>query len=161
MPAPYTASEVARWILAGVDRDAGDSITHLKLQKLLYYVQAWSLALRNKPLFDEDMQAWAHGPVAESVFLEYRNYGFDAIPAPAPDTVPEIADEDAEHIAEVVDVYSEHSAKVLERMTHNEEPWIEARKGLPPEARSKELISKKTMANFYRKAYAEADGEKQ
>lgn len=157
MSAPYTALDIARWILAGVDRDSGDSITHLKLQKLIYYVQAWSLALRDKPLFEEDMQAWAHGPVADSVFQEYRDYGFEAIPAPT--TVPEILNEDAEHIMEVVNVYSEHSAKVLERMTHNEQPWLEARKNLPPEARSKTPIDKNTMRVFYRKAYQEADGE--
>jgi uncharacterized phage-associated protein len=159
MPAPYTASDIAKWILAGVDRDSGDSITHLKLQKLIYYVQAWSLALRDKPLFEEDMQAWAHGPVAESVFHEYRDYGFEAIPAPK--IVPEILDEDAEHIAEVIEVYSEHSAKVLERMTHNEQPWLEARKNLPPEARSKTPIDKNTMRDFYRSAYQEADGEEE
>lgn len=157
MPAPYSALDVAKFILAGVDRDAGDSITHLKLQKLLYYVQAWSIALRERPLFDEDMRAWAHGPVAESVFHEYKGYGFEAIPVPT--DVPELAPDDIAHIEEVVDVYGEHSAKALERMTHNEQPWIEARGDLPPEARSNNIIPKDQMGAFYRKAYQEADGE--
>ena len=157
MAAPYTAKDIAAWILAGVDRDAGDSITHLKLQKLIYYVQAWSIALRDKPLFDEDMQAWAHGPVAETVFHEYRDQGWDAIPAPK--AVPKIEDEDAEHIREGGEGESEDSAKHLERMTHSEAPWICARNGLPPEARSTRVVSKAEMKAFYKKVYEEADGE--
>lgn len=159
MAAPYTATDIAKWILAGVDRDAGDSITHLKLQKLIYYVQAWSLALRDKPLFDEDMQAWAHGPVAESVFHEYRDYGWEAIPAPK--TVPKIKKKDAEHIREVVEVYGEYSAKHLERMTHSEPPWLAARGDLPPEARSNKTVSKDAMSTFYKKVYQETDGEEE
>lgn len=77
MPAPYTASQIAKWLLSAIDRDSGDSITPLKLQKLIYYAQAWSLALpeRAYPLFDEDMQAWAHGPVVESVSLSISTRG--------------------------------------------------------------------------------------
>lgn len=157
MPAPYRATDVAKWILASVDRAAGDSITHLKLQKLVYYAQAWSLALRGKPLFDEDLQAWAHGPVAESVFYDYRDYGWQAIPAP--EEVPEIASEDAEHIDEIVETYGEYSAKQLERMTHSEKPWLDTRGELPVEARSSRVIGKDMMAKFYLDSYNEIDGE--
>src|SRR5258708_4115865 len=76
-----SALDVANWFLAAMDRGAGDSITHLKLQKLVYYAQAWSLALRNKPLFDEDFVAWTHGPVVKSVWRRFKGYGLDAIPA--------------------------------------------------------------------------------
>lgn len=59
----------------------------------------------------------------------------------------------------VVEVYGEHSAKALERMTHNERPWLDARGDLSPEARSNSIIPKEKMGDFYRKAYQEADGE--
>lgn len=162
MPAPYTASQIAKWLLSAIDRDSGDSITPLKLQKLIYYAQAWSLALpeRARPLFDEEIQAWAHGPVAESVFHEYKHAGWDALPAP--DEVPEIAEEDAAHLAEILSVFGEFSAKHLERMTHNEDPWLDARGNLPAEARSNAVISKEHMADYYRGLYEQAaDGEEQ
>ena len=53
-----TALQIADWFAGAIDREAGDSITHLKLQKLVYYAQAWFLALNDKPLFEEEMQAW-------------------------------------------------------------------------------------------------------
>lgn len=153
--APYRALDVAKWILTKVNRDAGETITHLKLQKLVYYSQAWSLALRGTPLFDEDMQAWAHGPVAESVFDVYREHSWDPIPAPT--LVPKIASEDADHIDEVVAVYSEYSAKQLENMTHGEDPWISTRGNLEPEMRSNKPIPKDVMARFYKEQYDSVD----
>lgn len=159
MAARYTASDIANWFLGAIDRDAGDAITHLKLQKLIYYAQAWSLALpkRGYPLFDENMQAWAHGPVAESVFHEHKGNSWDALPAP--DTVPDIAPDDEAHLQEILSVFGEYSAKQLERMTHSEAPWLEARGDLPPEARSNAVIDMGHMAAFYRDLYERAGNE--
>lgn len=151
MPAPYQANDIAAWFLGNIDRESGDAVTHLKLQKLVYYAQAWSLALRDSPLFDEDMQAWAHGPVADSVYQVYRDAGWSALPAPA--QMPSIAPDDAEHLSTILATYGDFSAKHLERMTHAEAPWIEARNGLPDEAWCREPILKETMARFYRELY--------
>lgn len=162
MAARYTASDIANWFLAAIDRDAGDAITHLKLQKLIYYAQAWSLALpsRGEPLFDEEIQAWAHGPVVESVFQQHRGGSWEALPAP--DAVPEVTAEDTEHLKEILAVFGEYSAKQLERMTHSEEPWVEARGDLAPEARSNNIIPKAHMTTFYRNLYEQVeDGEQQ
>lgn len=143
----YTPLQVANWFLANIDRDAGDLITHLKLQKLVYYAQAWSLASRGVPLFQEDIQAWAHGPVAPSVFRAFRDYGMDPIPSPA--RVPDLDPGAVELLEEVLDVYGEHSAKKLEMLTHREKPWREARGDLPDEARSDAVITKESMRAFY------------
>lgn len=143
----YTPLQIANWFLANIDRQAGDLITHLKLQKLVYYAQAWSLASRGVPLFQEDLQAWAHGPVAPSVFRAFRGHGMDPIPAPA--RVPSLDPETVELLEEVLDVYGEHSAKKLEMLTHRESPWREARGDLPAEARSDAIISKEAMRTFY------------
>lgn len=162
MRAPYTAIQIAKWILSAIDRNSGDSITPLKLQKLIYYAQAWSLALpeRGYPLFDEEMQAWAHGPVAESVFHEFKGAGWDALPAP--EEVPAIREADEAHLREIISVFGEFSAKHLERMTHSEDPWLYARGDLPPEARSNAIIPKEHMAAYYGGLYRRVgDGEEQ
>jgi uncharacterized phage-associated protein len=151
-----TAVEVSRWFVGSIDREAGDSITHLKVQKLVYYAQAWSLALRGEPLFDEEIRAWAHGPVAESVYREYEGSSWNALPAPA--EMPDFPSEVEEHLSEILGAYGGMSAKQLELLTHAERPWIDARGDLPPEARSSNVISKRAMADYYAKLYAEAEG---
>jgi uncharacterized phage-associated protein len=158
MAARYSACDIAHWILAGIDRAAGDSITHLKLQKLLYYAQAWALCLLGRPLFEEDLQAWVHGPVAESVFRAYRRHGFEALPPP--DSVPALAPEDEDHLRAVIDAYGDFSARRLEAMTHNEDPWRQARGDLAPDCASQAVIPKDHMKSFYTALYARsADAE--
>jgi uncharacterized phage-associated protein len=151
----YTALEIANWIRNAVDRGAGDSITHLKLQKLVYYAQAWSLALLGRPLFDEDVQAWTHGPVVPSVWHHLKDHRWDALP-PAAHAV-ELDPETEELLRDVMDTYGEHSAKALEDLTHSEEPWIRARGGLPIEARSAAVIPKAHMRRFYGDLYAKIE----
>lgn len=153
--------EISAWFISHTDRDAGDLITHLKLQKLLYYAQAWALVLLDKQLFSEDFQAWAHGPVIESVFYLYRDCGWDPLPYP---TIEVVVDSDVnDHLSEILDVYGDFSAKHLEKMTHMEAPWREARGGLPPEARSNAVISKESMRSYYKELYNRSinNGEKQ
>lgn len=144
---PYTPLQIANWFLANIGREAGDLITHLKLQKLVYYAQAWSLAARGKPLFEEDFQAWAHGPVVPSLFRAFRDFGMDPIPGPA--SVPRLDEETVELLTEVLDIYGEHSAKKLEQLTHRERPWRDARGDLPAEARSDAVITKAAMRSYY------------
>ena len=63
----HKATTLAKWFISRVERDSGDDITHLKLQKLLYYAQAWHLAHTNAPLFNKEIKAWTHGPVVTTV----------------------------------------------------------------------------------------------
>jgi len=154
----YTALQVADWFRNAVDRGAGDSITHLKLQKLVYYAQAWSLALLHRPLFAEEVQAWAHGPVAPSVWHHFKDHRWDALPPAA-----QVADFDPETEAllrDVMDTYGEHSGTALEELTHREEPWLRARNGLPPEARSASVIHQEHMRQFYGDLYAKIEQDR-
>lgn len=144
----YTPQQIADWFLGTIDREAGDSLTHLKLQKLLYYAQAWTLSFFDEPLFDEDFQAWTHGPVVYSVFDHYRDKGWEALPTP--ETCPELDPQTAELLNEILSVYGQHSAKHLEQLTHQETPWQEARGDLPLEAYSNKIIKKDSMKKFYR-----------
>ena len=114
--------EVAKWFLAAVDREAGEAITHLKLQKLIYYSQAWYLALEDKPLFEDGLEAWAHGPVCRAVYDTYKGYGWDALPSPEGDI--DILQCESDHLEMFMVAFGEISAKKHEHLTNCEEPWI-------------------------------------
>ena len=151
----YTPLDIANWFIANII-GAGDAVTHLKLQKLVYYAQAWSLANLNKPLFEEDYQAWAHGPVVPSLYDQFRHYHWEALPHP--ESVPEFDEETESLLKDILEAYGEHSAKTLETLTHKEAPWKDARGNLPDEAKSNVVISKESMRKFYSELYKQIDG---
>ncbi len=76
------ALNVAHYFLKRLDREAGDTRSPLKLQKILYYAQAWSLVLNNNPLFTEEIEAWVSDPVVREVWNEYQAYKYRDIPEP-------------------------------------------------------------------------------
>lgn len=146
-----TAKAVADFFLNFV-HEHGDVLTNLKLQKLVYYAQAWHLALKDKPLFEDEIQAWAHGPVVPSLYGRFKKFRWEtiAIQPPAPDFTKAVRG----HLIEVFSVYGNYSAWDLERMTHQEMPWQKARKGLAPDDEGKQPISHKDMHDFYLKLAA-------
>lgn len=145
--AQYTSQQIADWFLCNIDYTAGDSITHLKLQKLVYYAQSWSLAIFNQPLFDEDFEAWVHGPALRSLYQKYKKYGWEGLPQPSKH--PSLDDPVPDLLRDIVEIYGTQTAKRIETLTHSETPWIEARNGLPADAPSNAKISKETMRKFY------------
>jgi uncharacterized phage-associated protein len=145
--APSKLDLVADYILRAAN-EAGEPVTNLKLQKLVYYCQAWSLALREKPLFDEKIKAWVHGPVIPQLYHRFKSAGNQ--PIDAEPEAPSLTEEECDLIDKVLDVYLGFSSWDLERLTHAEEPWIEARGGLPPGEPCETEISTQTMARFYR-----------
>ncbi|MFJ5487649.1 Panacea domain-containing protein [Hansschlegelia beijingensis] len=140
-------SEIAKWFINRVDRESGEAITHLKLQKMVYFAQAYYLANFNKALFSEDIQAWAHGPVVPSLFEAYKNCSWNAIGPVAP---AKIKDKDVlAYLEAAYEKFSKFGAKQLEKMTHDHAPWRDARGDLPPEARCSRIIDKIAMRDFY------------
>jgi uncharacterized phage-associated protein len=121
-----TASEVAKYFLSLTDEDAGDTISNLKLQKLLYYAQGFHLALHGKPIFSDRIEAWRHGPVVRSVYGEYANYRDGSIPPPENFDPKTIDEESRELLDEVYRIYGQYSAWRLRDMTHDEPPWKDA-----------------------------------
>ncbi|MBC5794575.1 MAG: Panacea domain-containing protein [Sphaerospermopsis kisseleviana] len=115
--------DVAKYFLSQADEDAGDLISNLKLQKLLYYAQGFHLALYNEPLFPEPVEAWIHGPVVPEVYHEYKNFGSSAIPIPEDIDFSIYDEKTVDLLDEVYSVYGQFSAWKLRNMTHNEEPW--------------------------------------
>lgn len=146
-----TAQDIADWFLTSIDREAGDALTPLKLQKLVYYAQAWSLALRNKALFRDEIEAWTHGPVVRSLWNKYRALRWEAIEPPK--RRPSFDKSTESLLKDVLNSYGNLSAKRLEHLTHSEQPWIKARGDLPLEAASKAVIEKEDMRRFYSALY--------
>ncbi|NNH67983.1 Panacea domain-containing protein [Rhizobium laguerreae] len=135
--------DVAEYIL----RSRGE-MTAMKLQKLVYYCQAWSLVWDERPLFDEPIQAWANGPVSPDLYDVHR--GRFTLRSGQVGGDPSKLDKDAEDtIKAVLDVYGNKSAQWLSDLTHSEQPWAEARDGLDPGDRSSRLISHAAMAEYY------------
>ena len=129
-------------------RDRGENLTNLKLQKLLYYAQAWFLVKRDKPLFEEDFQAWIHGPTLVSQYDRFKSNSWRPI---AEDIEPpELPGHVTLHLDEILDVFGIESAIALEAMTHAEEPWREARGKTAPHEPSTAIIKKETITRFYR-----------
>lgn len=124
-----TCQDVAKYFLAQIDEDAGDLISNLKLQKLVYYAQGFHLALYDEPLFNEPIEAWTHGPVVPELYHTYKEYGANPIPIPTDINFSCYEPRIRELLDDVYNVYGQFSAWKLRNMTHNESPWLEARAG--------------------------------
>lgn len=138
---------ITRYLLA----KSGD-ITPLALQKLLYYAQAFYYALFQEPLFVDDCQAWAHGPVFPSVYYKYKEYGYDPITKPIDEyenDIGELMDREILLLDAIISCFGCYSGTVLREMTHNEIPWIEARGTLHPSDRSVAIINRETINQYF------------
>jgi uncharacterized phage-associated protein len=117
------SQEVANYFLANVDAEAGDNISNLKLQKLVYYAQGLFLAMQGEPLFGEEIEAWRYGPVVPGLYRTYRFRGARSIEPPDQFRAEDYAPEVRELLDAVLDVYGQFSAVKLMHMTHAEPPW--------------------------------------
>lgn len=129
-------------------------LSHLKLQKLLYYIQAWHLAFEKKPLFSSNFQAWVHGPISKEIFDRfkadkslYSDITIDDLRAEF--DISSLNEMDTEHINEVLDAYAKFRGVQLEEMSCKEQPWISARKGVNIMARSENIIDNDEMIIYY------------
>src|SRR4051794_10817760 len=116
--------DVAAYIL----RQRGEMPT-MKLQKLAYYAQAWSLVWDDEPLYPEEIQAWANGPVIPALYERHRGKFRVKEWKGNPEALTSIQ---KETIDKVLEFYGDRSSQWLTDLTHNERPWVEARRGLPP-----------------------------
>ncbi|MBI9094729.1 MAG: DUF4065 domain-containing protein [Sphaerochaeta sp.] len=139
---------VAKYLLT-LAEISNTKVNPLKLQKLLYYCEGWTLAITDKELFPkENFQAWLHGPVNVTVYHEFNSaYGmFDPIDAPkATPLGSSVTVEQRAIVERVFEVYNQYSASQLEMMTHAEKPWIETRGTLTSNMHSDKIIDKDTM----------------
>lgn len=137
----YHVLEIANKLLYRADVDGeGELLTNMKLQKLLYYEQGFHLAYFGTPLFDEDIEAWAYGPVVPCVYSAYKSNGRIGI---KPDHDPIALEKIEENLFnEVFEVYNEYSASGLVKLTHSESPWLDTPR--------KKKISHDSLERFFK-----------
>lgn len=141
----YKVENIAKHIIS-YSIDNLNPVSNLKLQKLLYYVQAAFLVEKDKPAFDAPIMAWKYGPVVEDIYYEYRNYvNADILTSEDIDEV--FAEEDECLINKVVDSYKKYSGVALIQKTHRENPWKKFyEKDNIYDAKE---IDQKTIRNYY------------
>lgn len=120
----------------------------LKLQKLLYYCNAWSLALRDRPMFTDQIQAWKHGPVVASL---YRLHRTESVIEEWPHGEGQLVPKDDQELAnQIIQLYGGRSGWALREMTHQESPWIDAWKASDNGRIKGFEISPEAMKSYYR-----------
>ena len=143
--------KVANWFLYH------SSMSDKKLQKLCYYAYSWYIVFFNDPevvvddefhvLFTDRFEAWVHGPVCRVLYNKYRGYGWKDIPKV--EIQPKFDEDINDLLNQVLSAYGQFNADQLERLTHSEDPWIKARKGLAPGEPCSNTISPKDIFEFY------------
>jgi uncharacterized phage-associated protein len=116
--------DVAKCFLYLDSENEGDGLSNLKLQKLIYYAQGFYGAIFDKPLFDNGIYAWTHGPVVPELYQEYKQHGSNRIDTPLNFDLSCLDKDEFELINEVFDVFGQYSAWKLRNMTHEESPWL-------------------------------------
>ncbi len=134
--------DVAKYIL-----EKQSPMTTMKLQKLVYYCQAWSVVWDEKPMFAEKIEAWASGPVVRELYDEHK--GMFQIPSLGKGNTDNLELEEKETIDAVLQAYGNKSAQWLSDLTHMEKPWNEARKGFDPGDNCEDEITQASLAEYY------------
>ena len=130
------------------------NLSHLKLQKLLYYIQSWHLVFFDTKLFDDDFQAWVHGPVSRKVYNTFKDESIlhnelnpDLSKGNNIDSV--LSDEQLQLINDVLDEYGDKTPYHLECLTHEEKPWKEARGNCSLTEKCTNVINENTIKEYY------------
>ena len=142
--------DVAQYIL-----ETCGPMTAMKLEKLVYYCQAWSLVWDERPMFPERIEAWANGPVVTALFDAHR--GLFKVNSSTFHGNSASLDRDAlDTIDAVLKYYGNKTSQWLSDLTHKEDPWKDARAGIPPGVRSNREITQASMAEYYSSIQASA-----
>jgi len=122
-------------------------ITTWKLQKLVYYCQAWSLIWDETPIFKEKILAWANGPVVKELYDQHK--GMFYVQQMSNGNPERLSNNQKNTINRILEAYGDKSAQWLSDLTHLEDPWIKARQGLKPGERGNAEITLSLMAEYY------------
>lgn len=139
-----TVYDVAKYILSKTGQ-----LTTMKLQKLLYYSQAWTLAWDDVPLFDEEFQAWANGPVCREMYNLHRGKFSVSYADIVKGNEKALTRNEAENVDIVLKTYGDKAPHWLSELTHMEAPWKLARVGCKNGDRCDTVITKESMQQYY------------
>lgn len=138
-----TACDVAQYIL-----EKYSEVSAIKLQKLVYYCQAWTLAWDGRPLFEDEIQAWANGPVTPNLYDKHRHQLVVRAEQKVGDSA-QLSPSDVENIEIVMSTYGDKPPFWLVELTHLEQPWKDARGDCPPGHICTNIIPHAAMAEYY------------
>lgn len=119
----YSVIDIANKVIANTNIDQGETISNLKLQKLLYYLQGFFIAVFDKKLFNDPIEAWQYGPVVRESYFHFKDFGSSSISLKDHDQIIELPSKETELFNEVMCEYGQFSAIKLMNMTHEELPW--------------------------------------
>lgn len=150
----YNAQDVANYFIHKSTPNTSESVTNLKLQKLLYYAQGHHLSeKKGEKLFKEPIEAWVHGPVVRNVYKKYRHYDFNEITNDvSPTKINRIFDKETIKLLERVwEKYKDFNGKQLEMKTHQEEPWLKIRRNVPDFIYTDDEITPDSIKQYFDK----------
>ncbi len=158
-----TIHEVDSMILSEYILQRGGAMSHLKLQKILFYVQALHLAYFDEAIIKDDFEAWLHGPVSRVVFDKIKDlsvlhseimFAPEQWPNETPQQILErtITSDQLDLVDEVIDSFGKLTSSQLENLTHSESPWIDAREGYGVGDKCEVVIPKEAMRIYYKQS---------
>lgn len=140
-----TVFDVAKYIL-----EKQGTMSTMKLQKLCYYAQAWSLVWDDEELFPEEFEAWANGPVCRTLYNAHQGlFKISSRNIPSDKLTNTLTENQKDTIDHVLEHYSKQDAQWLSTLTHMEAPWRDARKDCAPGQRCNNIITKASMVEYY------------
>lgn len=147
---PHVLSVAKELVKLSLSGDETDPLTNLRLQKLLYYAQAWSLVIRESELFSDELEARRHGPVVPAA---YHALSDDPAANPIRDealaSAPDLRDEEAEFARRLWEAYSPYSALQLSKMVREEAPWLKAWGNRPKDGGENHAISVIDLEDYF------------
>lgn len=139
----YPVCDIANKLLV-MSEEAGELMTNMKLQKMLYYQQGFHLAYFGTSLFEDEIEAWMYGPVVPKVYNSYRQFGKECLVGDKENVLSLQEEQEEALFAEVMKVYGKYSAIGLMEMTHEEMPWKSTPTG------EGNIITKQKMKEFFK-----------
>lgn len=128
-------------------------ISNMKLQKIVFYCQAYHIAYYGETLIDGHFEAWKHGAVLPSLYREYKVYKSDNILIYDEQRFHDLKNQFNEYLlsflSKILTIFGEMSPSEIRRKNHSELPWLEARRGYAPNENCHEVINENTMYSFY------------
>jgi uncharacterized phage-associated protein len=152
--APAAAASVARYLvlLAHAEEDGPaqepDFLTHMRLQKLLYFVQGWALGMTGAPMFNDRIEAWRFGPVVPNVYQVFKKYGAGPI-SEKEGNFEGLTDKQKAFIRRCWETYKQYGPISLVELSHKEKPWKTARGNVSATANTSDEITVDSMRRSF------------